>query len=72
MVTTSKRHSCASERALLRSPIVIDDSVIANTNEESTVVSIDDDEYLWRVPKRGDAAGWEVSHPGMADATASG
>ena len=51
------------ERALLRSPIVIDDSVIANTNEESTVVSIDDDEHLWRVPKRGDAAGWEVTIP---------
>jgi hypothetical protein len=51
------------QRALLRAPIVIDESIVANTNEESTVPSIEEDDYPWRIPKRGDLSGWVATIP---------
>ena len=37
---------------MLRAPIVKDDAIIANTNEESIVLTIERDEYVCRVDKR--------------------
>lgn len=51
------------ERALLRAPIVKDESIVANTNEESTVLQIDEEDYNWRVPRRGDLSGWMATIP---------
>jgi hypothetical protein len=45
------------QRALPRAPIVIDESIVADTNEKSTVPSIEEDDYPWRIPKRGDLSG---------------
>lgn len=51
------------ERALLRSPIVREDVVIANTNEEALVMTIERDEYQWKVGQRRSLPGWSQIIP---------
>jgi hypothetical protein len=51
------------ERALLRSPIVRDEAILANTNEEFTVVEIERDEHAWRVAGRRGLPGWAQTIP---------
>jgi len=51
------------ERALLRAPIVDDEQIIANTNEEAVVTEIEHDEYVWTVEKRQDVPAWSQTIP---------
>lgn len=51
------------ERALLRAPIVVSESIVAHTNEEARVTEIAAGEYVWQVPERGKQRGWSAAIP---------
>jgi hypothetical protein len=51
------------ERTLVRAPIVEDDTIIANTNEEPTVTAIEADPFENRQERRGGGASRGVSIP---------
>ena len=51
------------ERALLRAPIVKDDAILANTNEEPFVLDIRPGEYTHRFPSTEALVAWDVTLP---------
>lgn len=50
------------ERALLRAPLIIDETVVLNTNEEAAVISIKESSKAIRV-MNGDDVAWRVDMP---------
>ncbi len=53
----------AGERALFRGPVVIDNSILVNTNEEADVLSIDRDVFQMHFSTRDCVDGWTAELP---------
>lgn len=49
------------ERAIVRQPFIVDDTIVLTTNEEVTVISIHADQFTCRFEQCGDADAWSAS-----------